>query len=299
MRRLPLLTALPAFEATVRLGSVSAAALELGRTHSAVSKQLRHLSEHLGVKLFEKQGTGIVATDEAIQFGGVVALALDDLDRAAHALRAASNKNLVNVGMSATLATRWLTPRLPRFYESHPLAEIRLRMSGPTSLQLDNDLDILVSYDRLRGSLDHEKVKALGDVAYGPVCAPGFVIHKREHSSSVSTKFVQPGAADAWHQWSILSGILVESVYEVDQPHHILALEAAAAGLGMALAEKRLVENEIDAGRLVAPFGFVEIPGGFQAAVLADLSRRPMVSEFLCWLRDEAVVNGSNKPTGD
>ncbi|MEO0916331.1 MAG: LysR family transcriptional regulator, partial [Pseudomonadota bacterium] len=76
MRKLPPLSALPAFEATVRLGSVNAAARELGRTHGAISKQLQHLAEDIGGGLFEKDGTGIRPTERGLRLGHVASTAL-------------------------------------------------------------------------------------------------------------------------------------------------------------------------------------------------------------------------------
>jgi DNA-binding transcriptional LysR family regulator len=48
-----------------RTGSVSLAARKLGKTPSAVSQQLRHLSEALGVTLFERRGRGLVPSSAA------------------------------------------------------------------------------------------------------------------------------------------------------------------------------------------------------------------------------------------
>jgi DNA-binding transcriptional LysR family regulator len=50
-----------------RLGSVGAAAKRLGKTPSAVSQQIRHLTEALGVTLFERRGRGLVLTPAAEQ----------------------------------------------------------------------------------------------------------------------------------------------------------------------------------------------------------------------------------------
>jgi DNA-binding transcriptional LysR family regulator len=50
-----------------RLGSVAAAAKRLGKTPSAVSQQIRHLTEALGVPLFERRGRGLALTPAAQQ----------------------------------------------------------------------------------------------------------------------------------------------------------------------------------------------------------------------------------------
>ncbi|MCG7492369.1 response regulator [Thalassobius sp. Cn5-15] len=53
-RKLPPLTSLVAFEAAARLGSFTTAAEELNVSREAVSRQIRALETHLGVKLFER-----------------------------------------------------------------------------------------------------------------------------------------------------------------------------------------------------------------------------------------------------
>ena len=73
MRQLPPLSALRAFDATARLGSVTRAAEELGRTHGAVSRQLRSLQDHLGGPLFDKAGAGLRLNAQGIALQPVVA----------------------------------------------------------------------------------------------------------------------------------------------------------------------------------------------------------------------------------
>ena len=61
----------------------------------------------------------------------------------------------------------------------------------------------------------------------------------------------------------------------------------AAAGLGAALAERRLVEQDLAEGRLIAPLGFVTIEGGFQASVTPRARERRATAAFLTWLTGE------------
>ena len=76
MADLPPLSALPAFEATARLGAMSAAAAELGRTHSAISKQIAHLEDALGTALFAREGQGVRPTQEGADYAEAVREAL-------------------------------------------------------------------------------------------------------------------------------------------------------------------------------------------------------------------------------
>ncbi|MDK3016188.1 LysR substrate-binding domain-containing protein [Pseudodonghicola flavimaris] len=291
-RRLPPLSALPAFEATARRGSVTAAAEELGRTHSAVSKQIRHLSEDLGGDLFEKAGTGLRLTPRGERLRRSATAMLDELGAVAEALRAEQDDRFVDLAVSATLASRWLIPRLPEFYARQPDIELRLRMSGPQQLR-DSDFDVLLSYDRLRGGLREADQRPLGQAAYGLVCAPGYPLEQAAPEQgpegwSAPVRLTQPNALQTWGEWMQRSGVALRSGREEVHAHHFLALGAAVAGLGVALAERRLVTGDLAAGRLTAPFGFVTVPDGFRAAVMPRARDRRSVAALLDWLRTAA-----------
>ena len=286
MRRLPPLSALPAFEATARLGSITAAAAELGRTHSAISKQISHLSEDLGGGLFEKMGNGLKLTPRGERLRRSVSGLLDELTAVSETLRAELDERSVDVVVSATLATRWLLARIPRFYAAYPDIEIRLRMTGTTELG-EYDFDVLLSYDRLRGPVRHANSRSLGDTSYGPVCAPDYPLVRAGAGWRVPVRLEQPNGRQSWNTWARYAGGTVEADRDVEYAHHFLGLEAAAAGLGAALAERRLVEQDLAEGRLIAPLGFVTIEGGFQASVTPRARERRATAAFLTWLTDE------------
>jgi len=289
MRHLPPLSALPAFEATARLGSVTAAAAELGRTHSAISKQLRHLGEDLGGALFEKDGTGLRLTQRGAQLQAELRPMLDRLDHVAQQLRQQQDQRRVRLAVSATFATRWLTPRLPRFYAQHPDVEVDLLMSGPHRDMRDT-YDLILSYDRLRGPLrETRKPEILGDTSYGPVCAPGYPLVQSPEGWRAELRLVHAGAPQSWDAWRRLSGVALRAARDSAYPHHILALEAAAAGLGVAVAERRLVADDLASGRLIAPLGFVRVSNGLQAIVTpageTSGQHKHAVRAVLDWLR--------------
>ena len=290
MRHLPPLSALPAFEATARLGSVTAAAEELGRTHSAISKQLRHLGDDLGGTLFEKVGTGLRLTARGQRLQDELRPMLDRLDQVAEQLRRQQDQCRVRLAVSATFATRWLTPRLPQFYRRHPDVEIDLLMSGPNREMREN-FDVILSYDRLRGPICmHQTAVILGDTSYGPVCAPDYPLTQVASHWQTDLRLIHAGAPQSWEAWGHLSGTALHATRETSYPHHILALEAAAAGLGVSIAERRLVEEDLASGRLVAPMGFSTVAEGLQAFVTptgeASGEQKHAVRAVLDWLRD-------------
>lgn len=288
MRRLPPLSALPAFEAAARLGSVTAAGAELGRTHGAISKQIAHLSEDLGGGLFERAGNGLRLTPRGERLRNASTAMLDDLSALAQVLRSERDERQIDILTSATFATRWLIPRLPRFYMRCPDVDIRLRMSGPQRVP-DHDFDVLVSYDRLRSPGTEMDGQIIGDTSYGIVCAPGYPLQEMGRAWSAPVAFVQAGAPQSWHMWMRLADVDFRAEQEVEHAHHLLALEAAAAGLGVALAERRLVDQDLASGRLVAPLGFMTVPGGLLVVLTLRASLRRPVAALIDWLREEAV----------
>lgn len=292
VHRLPPLSALPAFEATARLGSVTAAAVELGRTHSAISKQIKNLGEDLGGDLFRKAGTGLVLTERGGRLQEELSPMLRRLGELAGELRRDPTQQLLRIAVGATFATRWLMARLPRFYAAHPEIEITLQMSGLLAGQQPysgEDFDLMLSYDRLRGPVGPGfKTVPVGDAAYGPVCAPGYKFQKTASGERVAMRFSHTGGPSAWTVREELSGRQIQSPEIRQHPHHILAL--AAAGMGMALTERRLVAQDLELRRLVAPLGFVHGAGGFLVAFPNHRPAPNAAEPFLDWLKQEAAT---------
>lgn len=287
MKRLPPLNALPAFEATARLGSMSAAAEELGRTHGAISKQLAHLGEQAGVPLFRKDGQGVTLTPEGEEFADSIGRSLQDMETAWQKLLRHANSPALDIGISATFAMRWLMPRLPRFYHKHPDAQVNFRMTGKHWLQEDQ-MDAILTWDRLRWQFGgRTDIEVLGDVAFGIVHVPGLEVSAGGKHLHVKTRCVQELPGDVWRAYEQLTGVSVVAESAVAYPHTFLVIEAVLAGFGAALVEKRIVAEELADGRLVAPFGFHEIKSGFGAIVSQKKRPKKLTTAFLEWLREE------------
>ena len=287
MRRLPPLNALPAFEATARLGSASKAAQELGRTHGAISKQLKVLAEALGYSLFENEGNKLRLTPQGEAFLASVSLALDQLAHGFEDARMAAPKSVLRLAVSTTFATRWLMPRLPQFYNEYPGIEVEFRMVGRTPVDL-NDMDVSVTWDRLRYSADRWRYESVADVAYGMVHAPGYAVSEEGATHHVDTRLVPDTLPTVWDAWGKLSGVTVQGARDVVIPQTGLIIDSACNGLGAAIIERRLVEGELQDERLVAPFGWNVIEGGFGCYRPAASRNKPEVIAFIDWLRQVA-----------
>lgn len=292
MRRLPPPNTLIAFDAVARCGSISAAAADLGRTHGAVSQQIRKLQDHLGFAVVERQGSGIRLTEAGVELQSIVATALDGLDAGIGALRGRSAVNAVRLGISPTLALKWLMPRLADFHRRHPEITIQLGLSGQDQLHLA-DHDLILSYDRFApGDLENKSFEVIGDVSFGLVQAPGQDFVRTETGARIDTALVRAGSRGTWHAWERHAGVTLSVAHVQVLPQTAIILEAAAAGQGTAIVERRLAEDDLARGRLTAPLGFVTIPNGFVALVSGTAMRKRSVRQIIEWLREVARPAG-------
>ena len=117
METLPPLNAVRAFEAVARTGGVAAAAKSLFVTHGAVSKQIHLLEDHLGVRLFMREGRQLVLTDEGRRFAEQTQRAFAELRKGVEWVKRRANQTRLVVSVVPSFAARWLVPRLVRFQD--------------------------------------------------------------------------------------------------------------------------------------------------------------------------------------
>ena len=278
--RLPPLSTLRAFEAVARLGSVSRAAEALGRTHGAVSKQIRALSEHAGVAFFEKAGTGLRPTPAGAQLASAVGQAFEALSAAYDAVAAPARSPTVHVACSATFATRWLAPHLGGFTRDHPEIRVRMEMTSAREMRQETDADLLVLWDwQSYPQEDRARAIPLGEAAFVPVAAPGL-------DPATSRRIVHENTSRAWDLWTRNRGAGLATGPAMAFPHSHLCIEAAVAGLGVALVERRLVARELADGRLAALGEPMRLADGFVAIPHATRALSPAAQRFVAWLAD-------------
>ncbi|WP_293900119.1 LysR substrate-binding domain-containing protein [Phenylobacterium sp.] len=292
--RLPPLFTLRAFEAVARLGSVTRAAAELGRTHGAVSKQLRALHADAGLPLFDKVGTGLRANAAGRQLAAAVAAAFDGLaDSYATVVREARSPAL-HVACSATFAMGWLVPHLAEFARAHPEVRIRLSMTSAREMRDERDADLVVLWDRSAyPAQDQARAIRLADARFGVVAAPDYPVARNDDGSlSADCRIVHDHTSSAWDRWTALSGIAVAAPRTLSFPHTHLCLGAAVAGMGIAMAERRLAAADLAAGRLVQVTGFTAFPHGFAAIPHRTRPPSPQSRLFLDWLAAALQADG-------
>ncbi|MBZ5754424.1 LysR family transcriptional regulator [Pseudomonas sp. S5(2021)] len=262
-RDLPPLNALRAFEAAARLGSFSEAARELHVTHGAISRQLKQLEEALGLALFVKEGRGVKLTDAGVRLRDAASEAFERLRSTCIELQRQTSEAPFVLGCPGSLLARWFIPRLDRL--NRDLPELRLQLSASEG-ELDPrkpGLDATLWYAEPPWPADMQ-VFELAAERIGPVLSP--------HHPRCAELRGAPAAAllgeallhtvsrpQAWPTWAAGQGLAAgELRYGQGFEHLYFLLEAALAGLGIAIAPQQLVADDLAAGRLLAPWGFVE-----------------------------------------
>lgn len=250
---IPSLDDLRAFEATARLGSVRLAAEHLALTHGAVSRRITKLSEDLGFRLFEKSGRGLRLTSAGQTLNLTLGRFFGELAATVETLRAASGQQRTLVlSCEPSVAMRWLIPRLGAFQGAHPHIALHLSVGGgPVEFHRDR-IDLAIR--RLDFAMPPSwRVQHLFAERVGPVMSPKLTpSFKRGDYIALGSKT----RAKAWTQW-------LEAHPAVPRPteiryfdHHFLIVEAACAGLGVAMSPLVLASDDLEKKRVVGPLGF-------------------------------------------
>lgn len=258
-RRLPPLKALPAFEAAARHLSFTVAAEELHLTHSAISHQMKGLEGELGVPLFRRLNRRVELTEAGNVFLRAVRAALDVLETSAAQISAQAVQGPLVVSCLPTFMMRWLIPRLYDFNARHPDIGVRLSASfAPVDFARDG-IDAAIRFGAAPWPEDVD-AQAFLEEQIGPVCSPSLLKRKglqRPTDLRQHTLLHTESRPDAWPQWLKLVGARGIDVATGPRfEHYYFLLEAAIAGLGVAVAPRPLVAEDLKLGRLVAPFEF-------------------------------------------
>ncbi|HZX16847.1 MAG TPA: LysR family transcriptional regulator [Pseudomonas sp.] len=295
---LPPLNALRAFEAAARLNSVSQAANELHVTHGAVSRQVRALEEHLGVALFSKEGRGLKLTDAGIRLRDISADLFSRLRSTCAELQQGQADAPFVLACPGSLLARWFIPRLDRL--NRELPELRLQLSASEG-DLDPrrpGVDATLWFAEPPWPADMQ-VFELAAERIGPVLSPRYARFAELHLAPPAALLGEPllhtsSRPQAWPSWAA-SNALDAAALKLGQgfEHLYYLLEAAAAGLGVAIAPQQLVADDLAAGRLVAPWGFVETSA--RLALWVPIRNRDNRAERLAqWLRKELDTPGQD-----
>ena len=291
------LNALRAFEAAARCLSFQAAAAQLFVTPAAISHQVKHLEDYLGVKLFLRGHRTVQLTAEGEALSASLSELFGLLDLALDRAIAHTSADL-RVSTMESFAAKWLASRLHRFHRDCPDLKVRIETGNEHTDFVHGGIDVAIRYGA--GGYQGVHAERLMDAPAFPVCAPalltgggaplGHVDDLRHHTLLHDESAVGRAGVPDWSTWLGAAGAskvdasrgpVFASIY--------LAQEAAAAGHGIALGIAPLVEEDLHRGRLVKPFDF-EAGNAYAFWIVRrhEAATTPAVDAFCRWLRKEA-----------
>lgn len=288
-RSLPPLNPLRIFEAAARHVNFTSAAAELGVTQAAVSRQIAVLEGALGACLFDRQQTRLRLTRTGAQYLTSIRPAFDLIDGATAEVQGRQGVPRLRLRTSNSFATYWLIPRLSRFTEQYPDIEIEISTSNEP-VQFDHDdIDVAIQLT------DILPTDASSDLLFHdalvPVCSPALAarISPRLIADLSRTRLLHTRLrCRDWSDWASFVGADMESVGGLYFESSSLSYDAAKAGMGVAMGELHLLDEELQRGSLVVLFDRVlQRQSGYYLVHPRRVRANPSVCAFRQWLGDE------------
>lgn len=279
--KLPTLTAFRYFDVAAQTQSFVRAAELLHVTHGAVSRQVRLLEEQLGVQLFERRNRAIFLTQAGRELLATTQSIFEQLQGTVHRLQQDKREEVLVLSCEPTLAMKWLIPRLPAFQAAHPDIQVHLVAAGGPVDFVRSGIDLALRRDDFHWD-DSLHALQVCEEWTGPVCSPatplpdqGFAGVRLLHSAS---------RPNAWSTWLRLSGQTELGAQRADYEHFYLCIQAASAGLGVAMASHLMVQDELASGQLHAPHGFVRDGSAYYLLCPQPIEATEKCRRFADWL---------------
>lgn len=293
---LPPLNALRAFEAAARSGSYVSAARELGVSPAAISQQVRNLEQFLDKRLFTRLNNRIVLTDAGRAIFAGTTEALQSISEVTEQTLTGTVRSRLVISVLPSVARRWLAPRLSAFTRCEPQLRFALRVEDDPVDFERNNIDLRLCYgsslypDLMTVHLRRDEVL--------PVCSPTY-LSRNPDAAAPSLEGVPDddlihtdwgpafGSLPSWEIWFAQQGLPRTGRakgFVVGMSG--LALDFARDGLGVALGQRMMAEEDLATGRLVA-LSPLAVPLGHPYSLVHPRSRarKTGLKTLIDWLR--------------
>jgi LysR family transcriptional regulator, glycine cleavage system transcriptional activator len=293
--RLPPLNSLRAFEAAARTGSYVAAAEELSVSPAAISQHIKKLEEFLGKQLFMRFNNRVVLTDAGSAVFSGASEALQSISEFTDTIMSDRSRSRLVISTITSVADRWLQPKLAAFGLSNPGVRFDLRVEADPVDFGRHNIDLRICYGA--GAYPEMVVVPLVQDEVVPLCSPSYL----GRVPAARTKGMAAIPEDdllhtswgpifvshpTWHTWYVRAGLKPPNYakgYQIGSS--ALVLDMARDGLGVALGQRMLAEDDLAAGRLVR-LSDLGIALGHPYCLVhpAGKTRRPGLLLFRDWL---------------
>lgn len=276
-----------------RHSSLTSAAKELNLTTGAVSQQMQNIEQRLGFSVFERHARGIRLTEQGKKLVDSVEHHFSAIEENVYQLTRVIESKQIRLKLTPSFAFKWLVPRLEDFQKQHPDIQIHTFAEGALVDSDNRNFDVAIDY----GPIPYKSAEAelLLEEQLLPVMSPSYLSARPELAS----------ISDAWHQVTLLHDAMpwqgaprdyewlywasyVGLDFETNQGHFFnrtdMAMSAAEAGVGVALARLALLGDELVSNRLVAPQAAIQANAGYFIITHVD---NPPTRVFKQWLRQQ------------
>lgn len=292
-RNLPPLNPLRVFEAAGRHQHFTRAAIELGITQAAVSRQIGVLEQWLGVPLFYRQNNEVKLTTAGRRYLTPLSQAFDLIAAASPNSTPKEKQSVLTVRVYATFAMRWLIPRLPRFTSQHPhiLVDIRTTVT-PIRFRADESGLVI---DNCFGDMEEVVTERIFGDIIAPVCHPlliehGPIINGPADLANYTLLHSRRRNKD-WSDWFSFVGEKVRPQLGCTFDNSMLTYQACQTGIGIAMGQLNLLEAELSSGELVVALERpLARPRGYYLLYPKRVGKDPNVVAFHRWIEEEASL---------
>lgn len=286
MPRLPF-TALAAFEAASRHGSMTRAAEDLGLTHGAVSRQVGDLEKQLGTRLFERTARGLILTDAGADLARACTAGFGRVQESWGRIASGGPERL-RIAAPRSWAALWLVPRLGRFLDQWP--GLRVDIEGGNSDRPSEAETGWAVIRYVRGGEGGPDGTLLSEEPLFPVCAPSLAADLRTHADLRRHRLLHFQASADWIVWRAATGADIDVAQGLSFSESVMVVQAAMAGQGVAMGRPSLVIEALRDGRLVCPLR-PAVPSGDRYVLTAPKEGRGRraLRAFRNWLLEEVA----------
>ncbi|EET47567.1 LysR substrate-binding domain-containing protein [Thalassobium sp. R2A62] len=279
--------ALKIFDAVARTLSMTKAADEVHQSKGSISYQINKLEAELGFRLFERAHAKLKLTEEGRRLWHVSQTAMSQIDREIEDLRGTAS-GAVTVGALTYFSSRWLSPRLTRFFEANPGISLRIEPINSVDMMRSVKVDMAILWG-IDGWVGH-KSELLLSLPAVPTASRAVAEQVRQLGLAEAVRqlpLLGDSSGDSgWRAWHAAAGLpYAPSRSSLTIPDSNSRVQAVVDGQGIALWDD-LVAPEIDDGTLVR----LSDVGVKDAGYRILFTERPMsqsAEAFLDWLRAE------------
>lgn len=293
-RKIPPNELLIAFETAARHQSFTRTAEELSLTQSAVCRQIAALEDFLGLQLFNRVKKRVLLSEAGAAYALKVRDLLKRLESETLSLMAHQGAGgVLEIAVIPTFATRWLIPRLADFHAAYGNITLNLMTRAEPFMFTDTPFDAAIHFG------DQIWPGAIAEFLFGeemvPVCTPALLGKARRVSPDALEKMPllhNSARPDAWREWFDAAGL--PNVSAIRGPRYELfsmLVEAARAGLGVALVPRFFVLTEISSGELLIPNPcFIRSKRAYYLVYPENKAQSASLEVFRAWLHEQAAA---------